>query len=269
MTGRNRYLVNAFPARLWCAAAAVGLLACGEGRPSEDPVERADPGTVNDSTETGYHAIEVVDGGVVRGTVRYAGVVPPGRTVSVTEDTATCGVSREVQPVRVDSHGGLADAVISLVDIRRGKAVVVSSPPTLDQRGCAFTPHVLLTPTGATVQVLNSDPLTHNVHTAAFDNRSVNRTQPTGLEVVDLQFDQPEIVKIKCDLHPWMTAWIVVTDHPYHAVTNEAGAFELSDIPPGSFRLQVWHETLGIRDQTVTITAGDTTDLTVDLTAGG
>ncbi len=270
--------MSAFATRLGFAAAVVGLVACGgggEGRPSEDPVVGGDSGAaatledaVADSTEAAYVIIDVVDGGTVRGTVRYGGVVPEARTVSVTEDTATCGASRQVQSVLVGSQGGLADAVVSLVDITRGAASVPAMPPTLDQRDCTFTPHVLLTTTGGTVRVLNSDPLTHNVHTAAFDNRSANRTQPAGLHVVELSFDAPEKVKVKCDLHPWMNAWIVVTDHPYHAVTDEAGVFVLSNIPPGSYTMEVWHETLGARSQTVTVVAGEIHDMTIDLAAG-
>ena len=265
--------MRALTTGVWFAATIVGLMACGESRPPEDRSPSADSGAAREvaqeATETSYRVIEVVDGGSVRGMVRYGGAVPPGRTVAVSEDTATCGTSREVNPVRVDSRGGLADAVVALVDIRQGKALVVSSPPTLDQRGCSFTPHILLAPTGTTVRVLNGDPITHNVHTAAFDNRSVNRTQPKGLEVVELRFDEPETVKVKCDLHPWMTAWIVATDHPYQAVTDESGEFVLSDIPPGTYRLQVWHEILGSQEQVVTITAGGTTDLNIEFTAGG
>jgi plastocyanin len=188
--------------------------------------------------------------------------------VSVAEDTDVCGATQLVQAVLVGSRGGLADAVISLVDISSGAALTHELPPTLDQRGCEFTPHVLLAPTGIDVQVLNSDPLTHNVHTAAFDNRSVNRSQPAGLEVIELQFDTPEKVKVKCDLHPWMGAWIVVIDHPYHAVTSDTGTFELSDVPPGEYTLEAWHETLGTRSRVVTVLAGGTHEIDIDLAAG-
>ena len=265
--------MSAATTRLGRAALAVGLAACGgESPPAEDAARSDDtaaPAAAADSAAPTYVAIEVVAGGTVRGTVRYQGVVLQGRTVTVTEDTATCGATRLVQPVLVGPQGGLADAVVSLVDISQGAAPVPASPPTLDQRGCGFTPHVLMTPIGGTVRVLNSDPLTHNVHTAAFDNRSVNRTQPTGMAVIELSFDAPEIVKVKCDLHPWMSAWIVVTAHPYHAVTDRAGAFVLSDVPPGSYTMEVWHETLGTRSQTVTVLAGETADITIDLTEGG
>lgn len=256
---------------MWLAAAAWVGACGGEDAPARDagrPDETATPpaGTAASTTRS-YVVIDVIDSGAIGGTVRFGGVVPLGRRVAVTEDSATCGSSVLVQTVRVGPGGGLADAVVSLTDITRGAAPQPAAP-ALDQRGCNFTPRVLLTTIGGTVRVLNSDPLTHNVHTLAFDNRSVNRTQPTGLDVIEVSFDAPEKVKIKCDLHPWMSAWIVVTDHPYHAVTDEAGAFTISNVPPGTYTLEVWHETLGTTSQTVTIVAGESQDLIIDLAAG-
>ena len=263
--------MSTFASRLGYAAVAVGLTACGgESSPPEEAAQDAPAPTSReaDAAAQRYVAVEVVDGGEVRGTVRYTGTVPDGRTVSVTEDTATCGASRLVQPVLVGPHGGLANAVVSLVGIGRGATFAPASPPTLDQRGCSFTPHVVLSPAGGTVRVLNNDPLTHNVHTAAFDNRSVNRTQPIGMDVLELSFDLPEKVRVKCDLHPWMSAWVVVTDHPYHAITDETGAFVLANIPPGSYTMEVWHESLGTTSQMVTVVAGETDDMVIDLAAG-
>ena len=209
-----------------------------------------------------------MDGGSLRGTVRFVGDVPEARVLPVSNDSEACGIERTVQPVQVGPDRGLADAVVSLVDARQGSLLDVASPPTLDQRRCTFSPRVLLAPTGVPVRVLNSDPLTHNVHTAAFENRSVNHSQPSGLEVIELNFDVAEKVKVKCDLHPWMSAWIVVVDHPYHAITSETGSFELSNVPPGDYVLETWHETLGTSRRAVTVRGNETLDLRVDLVVG-
>lgn len=265
--------MNGFRTQLRCAALAIGIAACGRADPSADvdsagDVEVARPTLTVDSFTSRYVVSEVFDGGTIRGTVRYRGEVPQTHTVSVTEDSEVCGATQLVQSVVVGSRGGLADAVISLIDISSGAELTLQLPPTLDQRGCAFTPHVLLAPVGIDIQILNSDPLTHNVHTAAFDNRSVNRSQPVGLEVIELRFDTPEKVKVKCDLHPWMGAWIVVIDHPYHSVTNDTGTFELLDVPPGEYTLEAWHETLGTRRQVVTVLAGGVQEIDIDLAMG-
>jgi plastocyanin len=248
-------------------------VACGgEIAPADDAAVRqgasARAEVPPDSSTSGYVVVDDVDGGTIRGVVRFVGDVPEGRLVPVTEDTAACGTERVVQSVRVGREGGLANAVVSLVDIKRGGAQPDTSSPALDQSGCTFAPHVLLAQAGATVRVLNSDPLTHNVHTAAFDNRSVNRSQPAGADVIELTFDAPEKVRVKCDLHPWMGAWIVVVEHPYHVVTDESGTFELSDVPAGSYTMETWHETLGTTRQEVTVLPGATHELTVDLAGG-
>ncbi len=250
----------------------LGFVACGgdpgDGRTDEGDADRTPLASAVTSSAAGYVPIEVVDGGTVRGAVRYTGEVPAARSVPVTGDTAVCGSMRQVQRVRVGPAAGLADAVVSLTDIRRGAAFAPEAPPELDQRGCRFTPHVLVVSAGGTVRVRNGDPVTHNIHTAAFDNRAVNRTQPAGLGAIELRFDAPEKVRVKCDLHPWMGAWIVVADHPYHAVTDEAGSFALTDVPPGAYTVEVWHEALGTRTRTVSLGAGETVDLTVDMAAG-
>lgn len=218
---------------------------------------------------SGYAAIDVTNGGSIRGAVRFTGEVPPPRSVQVGTDAEACGSTRRVRTVRVGAGGGLADAVVSLTDIREGRAFSLPSPPTLDQEACRFRPHVLIAPVGEPVRVTNSDPFTHNVHTAAFDNRSVNRAQPADLESIELHFDAPEKVRVKCDIHPWMGAWIVVARHPYHAVTDEAGGFRLPEIPPGTYTVEVWHETLGTRTRAVTVEAGRTIELSVDLAGEG
>ena len=263
--------MNAIVRRLSVAGVAVALCAaCGGG--AEDGSQTAEtaaeqPSPVTDtSPSAGYTVVDVADGGRIQGVVRFRGAPPPPRTIAVEDNAEACGVSQAVQPVKIGTDAGLANVVVSLVDITRGVALAAETPLTLDQRGCRFIPHVLLAPVGQAVHVLNSDPLTHNVHTAAFDNRSVNRTQPASAGAMELTFDMPEKVGVRCDIHPWMDAWIAVIDHPYHAITNEAGAFALDDIPPGTYTLEFWHETLGSRTQSVSVSAGQSTNANIELT---
>lgn len=256
--------------RTWiaCLGLASAIGACGESAPVEDGTPGASgapqAAESSEAAPEGYAVIDVVDGGAVRGIVRFEGGIPEPRTIRVAEDSAVCGPTQVVQTVAVGVQGGLADVVVSLLDVRQGGAPV-DSAPVLDQRGCRFVPRIVLAPVGSAVRVLNSDPLTHNVHTAAFENRSVNRSQPAGPDVMELSFDAAEKVRVKCDLHPWMSAWIVVTDHPYHAITDDEGRFELSNVPPGDYVLETWHETLGSSRREVTVRGDATLDLQVDL----
>jgi len=248
-----------------CTPDSAGDRAPGAGADTGAAVEPARP-----AASTAYRPIDVADGAVLRGRVRFGGPVPAPDTVRITADTAMCGTSRVLSRVKVGSESGLADAVVSLTDIEAGKPWpdAASSAPTLDQHGCRFTPHVVLARVGDTVRVLNSDPFSHNVHTAGFDNRSVNRTQPAGASPISLTFAAPEKVRVKCDLHPWMSAWIVVADHPYHAVTEEVGRFTMPGVPPGTYTLEVWHEALGARSRTVTLEPGQTLDVDFDFATG-
>jgi plastocyanin len=224
------------------------------------------PATAPTQGTTGYTIIEVTDGGTIRGTVRFQGEVPPPHSMMVKDDVEACGELQSRQPIETGGNGGLADVVVSLTDVTRGSALETPGPPiTLDQRGCRFEPHVALAPTGEPVQVLNSDPITHNIHTVTFDNRAVNRAQPAGVRQIEVTFKVPEKVKVKCDIHEWMGAWIVAIDHPYHAITDQNGSFVLEDVPAGTYTLELWHETLGSTTRTVTVTAGETSILDASL----
>ena len=238
------------------------LAACGgDVRDRADVPAESEP----DPVPAGYGVTEVSDGGSIRGSIRFRGAVPDGTLVPVADDAAECGATQTVQPLQVGSDGGLADVVVSLVNIPMGKPFDIDGAPELDQRGCRFHTHVVLVPAGTPVRVLNGDAVTHNVHTAAFENRPVNRSQAPGQGAIELSFDLAEKVRVKCDLHPWMGAWIVVMDHPYHAVTDARGSFVLTGVPPGNYLLETWHEELGASRRPVTVTAGDATVVTIEL----
>ncbi len=219
--------------------------------------------------DTGYEIVEVASGGAIRGTVRFEGSPPPPRSFAVDPDAAACGVSRTAVSLRTGPAGALADAVVSLRDIARGAPPIGGEIPLLDQRGCEFVPHLVVVPVGGGVRVRNSDPLTHNVHTLAFENRSVNRSQPAGSDEIRLDFGVAERVRVRCDIHPWMGAWIVVTPHPYVALTGEDGSFGIEGVPPGSYTLEVWHEALGATTLPVRVESDSTTTVAVALRERG
>ncbi len=252
------------------ALAVLGLTACG-GESAGSGAAAGTPGSEEPAAEgdSGYSVAAVEDGGSISGTITFAGAVPPARTVTVTDDVESCGSFVEVQEIEVDPEGGLANVVVSLTDITSGAALGTSpSPPTLDQTGCRFLPRVVLVGVGGVLEILNSDRVSHNVHTMAFDNRSFNRTQPPSVEKLEVTFDVAEKVPVKCDIHGWMNGWIVVVGHPYHAVTGAAGGFVIANVPPGSYTLEVWHEALGATTQAVTVVAGQTSDASMELTQG-
>ena len=137
--------------------------------------------------------------------------------------------------------------------------------PTLIQEKCWFGPHVLLVPEGSTVDLFNPDKVMHNIHTASKINPVINKAHPSFRKRLRFKLRKAEVIKTKCDIHPWMNAWLVVTDHPYYALTAANGSFTLTDVPPETYTLQAWHETLGKHTQQASVGANQETNVVFEL----
>jgi hypothetical protein len=131
---------------------------------------------------------------------------------------------------------------------------------TLDQRGCLYAPRVLGMQTGQALQVRNSDPLLHNVHSLSTRGNTFNVSQPQAGMVHTLRLKYPDVImRIKCDIHSWMTAYVGVEPHPYFAVSGENGSFRIAGVPAGRYSIRAWHERYGQQTQPVAVKAGQTT----------
>jgi plastocyanin len=203
--------------------------------------------------------------GAIRGTVVYNGPVET-KKLPVTIDQYVCGKEKESEELAVGPQRGVRNAVVWL-QTPPPASTWLSGPEKveMDQKSCVFIPRVVIVPAGGTVEFLNSDRLLHNLHSASRENPTFNRTQPRG-RAIPISFARPEIVRIDCDLHSWMRAWVVVADHPFYALSNEAGEFALPSVPPGKYTLQVWQEALGITSRDVTV-GGDDARVTVEFKA--
>lgn len=202
-----------------------------------------------------YEGSEVKDGGTITGTIKFAGSRPVRKKLRVTKDRDVCEKKQHLSwDLVVGPRKGVTNAVVRLIDVKKGKKWA-STKATLDQKSCEYTPHVVVVPAGGTLNILNSDGILHNIHTYGKVNATINRAQPKFKKVLPVRFKKPEIVKVTCDAHSWMLGWLVVSNHPYVAVTNDKGEFMLSDVPPGNYQLEVWHETLGTKVQDVTVKA--------------
>lgn len=151
------------------------------------------------------------------------------------------------------------------VHVASGLEERVFAPPTepaeMDQLGCIFIPHVLVVQADQVILFKSSDPVVHNVRAIADANPVFNLSMPGRGRTVKRFFSKPEIVRIRCDIHAWMEAFVAVEDHPFHAVTGDAGSFELRGLPSGSFEVEAWHETLGASRQAVTLADGERRDV--------
>jgi hypothetical protein len=139
---------------------------------------------------------------------------------------------------------------------------------TFDQKGCEFRPHILLFPAGSRVRIRNTDGILHNTTVTAETNRTFTVAQPKYRRTVIKRIAEPEMpIKVRCDVHSWMSAWWISQEHPYYALTDEHGAFTLTDVPPGTYTLEAWHETLGKTTTPVTVSAKAVARVTLEMTS--
>ena len=205
--------------------------------------------------------------GGISGKIVLSGAQPAPRKLDVTIDQYMCGTSKDADDLVVSPRREIANVVVSIENPPPGAAWPADSvKTTIDQRGCAFVPRVVVVRAGGTVDFLNNDRLLHNIHATPKLNVSFNRTQPKD-RTIPITFQKPEIVRIDCDLHSWMRAWVVVAGHPYYRVTQGDGAFAFDNLPPGRYRLQIWHERLGTVMREVTVPDTGNAALSVELKA--
>jgi plastocyanin len=159
----------------------------------------------------------------------------------------------------VGGEGVLGNVFIYVKSGLSGSYPVPAENKLLEQKGCQYFPHVSGIQVGQTLVIRNDDPTLHNVHALPQKNQEFNQGQPfQGMEL-ERTFDQPEVmVRFKCDVHPWMSSYAGVLDHPFYAVSAEDGTFSIGHVPAGTYTLEAWHETLGTQTMEVTVEDGAT-----------
>lgn len=214
-----------------------------------------------------YKVIEVSKGGTISGTVSYKEATPEATKITIVKDHETCGKRvTSVPKIRKNDKGLVAEAVVFLADITKGKAIPKrDSPPTVDQKLCTFVPHVQAVIMKEPVEIINSDPVAHNIKADQRIFTLFNILQPQQNMKAVKTFDKPGLVSIRCNVHDWMNGYLYVLNHPYYQVTEADGAFKLEDVPPGKYELAVWQEHLGEQYFEVEVKAGETTELPVVL----
>ena len=201
-----------------------------------------------------YEGADVKDGGTISGTVKFKGSERAPKKLDVGKDKEVCAKSPKLDQSLIVNGGNLVNAVVTITDIKKGKKIELKKV-TLDQNGCEYKPHVVAFPAGSTVEILNPDGILHNIHSYSKVNSPFNQAQPKFKKTLDVKIEKPEVIQVKCDVHGWMAGWLVATENPYFAVTDNSGSFKLTDVPAGSYTVEVWHETLGKTTQKVTVKA--------------
>jgi plastocyanin len=199
----------------------------------------------------------------VTGTVTFDGKIPALKPLAMDADPACA--KKHSGPVQNEmlalGTGNTMGNILVWVSkgLPSGKTwPVPGTAVTLDQRGCMYTPHVMGIMVGQAYKILNSDGVLHNIHTLPKVNPSFNKGMPPTLKETTTKFDKPEeVFHIKCDVHPWMSAYIAVFTHPFFSATSTDGKFTITGLDPGTYEVTAWHEKLGTRTASVTVGAND------------
>lgn len=224
--------------------------------------------------------------GTIKGTVMYDGDAPERPALKATKDQHCIDSlkSGKSEALVVSKGGGIKNVVIYL-RARGAKPTLPAKNPVMDQVGCMYSPHVLAVVAGTTVDVSSSDPVAHNVHSHAKKNEAPNWQIPGPGKALPLKLGKREAIKFTCDIHNWMSGYIVVVDNNYYAATgykdgdgkwissdayensSDNGAYAITDIPAGKYRIQAWHEELG-ETKAKLITVADGEEIPWDFKSG-
>jgi plastocyanin len=201
--------------------------------------------------------------GDIQGKITFDGKAPKMKSLRMDADPV-CVANNEVAPRKewliLDENNGLKNVLVFVKESPSNSLSGDHSPPenpaVIDQNGCVYVPHVLGVMVGQKLDILNSDGTLHNIHALPKINKEFNNAMPRSKKRMTVQFDKSEApFKVKCDVHPWMGAFIGVFDHPYFAVTGDDGSYVISGLEPGDYVIEAWHEKLG--SQTANVTVGD------------
>jgi len=243
--------VRTVSAALSCVLLGVCLCGCDDRSDARDVPAR--PRTVTKGP---------AGNATVRGVVTFNGTAPEPEEVVGSRCHAS-GAPVRVAQVEADGAGGLKDVMVYVKDPAVVPDTPAGGPVVLDQANCAYVPRVVGVRVGQVLRVTSSDPTVHNVHMLPARNPAVNFGMTGAGHGRDLSFAVPEAFRVKCDVHPWMNATVHVFDHPYYGVTDAAGRFELTGLPPGEHTVVFSHPFLGERERKATVAEGGEAELSV------
>jgi len=207
-----------------------------------------------------YKVTDVKNGGTISGKVNFVGKDPAPSVFAITKDNNICGKgNRTIDFVKV-SNGALSDVVVYLTKIKSGKAFGKKTGK-LNQSGCEFKPFLQIMHNKNNMEVVNSDPVLHNIHTYELMGRAkktiINISQPEkGSINKKIKLKRGAGMKIECDAHDFMHGFVFVAKNPYYSVVKKDGSFSINNVPAGKYKIRAWHGTLGEQKGKVTVTAG-------------
>ena len=198
-------------------------------------------------------------GGSITATITFEGKAPKMKPLRLDADPI-CVANNEIAPKKewliLDENKGVKNMLVFITEGLNIDYSPPEEPVVIDQKGCIYSPHVVGIMAGQQLDILNNDGTLHNIHALPKVNKEFNKAQPRSKKKLSVKFEKPEApFKINCDVHPWMGAYIGVFDHPCFAVSGDEGPYIISDLKPGEYVIEAWHEKLG--SQTANVTVSD------------
>jgi hypothetical protein len=208
--------------------------------------------------------VSAAAGGKISGVVKFEGTPPHEKPIDMSKEP-TCAQIHAGNPVRTEGAvvgpgGALQNVVVYISQGLDASAAgqVAADTPSFNQKGCQYIPHVLALNPNQHFKVVNSDQTSHNIHplpAPGGPNHEWNKSQPPGAPPFDITWAAPEMIPVKCNIHPWMHGFMAVVKGPY-GTSDSSGAFTVDNVPPGSYTVTAWQETLGTQTAKVTVSAG-------------
>jgi plastocyanin len=238
-----------------CGAASLLLLSgCGGKTDTSEAPKKEEP----KSAATPAVAVDDANAGSITGKVAFAGDKPSMKTLSM-DATPACArahtTPQKSQEVVVNENGTLKNVFVWVkAGLPDKQWPAPTTPVRLDQKGCMYEPHVFGVMANQDIEIANDDPTNHNIHPLPKENREWNESQPPKGEPKKKSFARQEVmIPVKCNVHPWMRAYIGVVSHPFFAVTGDDGTFTIKGLPPGTYTVEAWQEKFGPKEMQVTV----------------
>jgi hypothetical protein len=214
--------------------------------------------------------VDAATAGNISGSIVFEGDAPSMAVIDMAGE-AVCAAKHSSPPmteeVIANGNGTLANVFVYVKEGLESLDFPTPAAALLDQDGCTYLPHVLGVMVDQDITMRNSDGLLHNINASPSEQRGFNTSQPTNMESTRAFGTAEIMVPLRCDVHGWMNAYVGVVAHPYHSVSNSSGAFSLSTLPPGDYVIEAWHERYGTQTQSVTVTTGQTAEVTFTFSA--
>jgi len=240
------------------SVALVALAAIGCSK--KEAAESSEPAAPAEKATTPAAAVEKTAEpagfGTVSGTVAFSGKAPEAAELPRKSDPVCAAKPMKANDVIVNSNATLKDVLVRIAPgTVKGKFAAPTTPASVKQQDCMYVPRVQGVVAGQTIEVSNDDKTMHNVHTYKGQETVLNQGQPAGSPAIkkDSLASEAAVLKFKCDVHPWMAGFAIVTDHPFFQVTSTDGTFKLDKVPAGKYTVEAWHSKYGLKTAQVTV----------------